>query len=44
MFNVHDCATGQIQSPVPLTLEEAQKLIKKLMAAKPDHPYMIVTV
>jgi hypothetical protein len=44
MFNVHDCATGQVQSTVPLTLEDAQKLIKKLIAAKPNHPYMIVTV
>jgi hypothetical protein len=41
---VHDCQTGREQSATPLTLEEAQKLIKKLMAQKPDHPYMIVTV
>ena len=44
MYDVHDCQTGVVQNPVPLTLEEAQELIKKLIAKKPNHPYMIATV
>jgi hypothetical protein len=43
-FNVHDCATGYPQSAVPLTLTEAQALIKQLMDKKPNHPFMIVTI
>jgi hypothetical protein len=43
-FNVHDCQTGHPQSAVPLTLEEAQAMIKTLIAKRPNHPFMIVTV
>jgi hypothetical protein len=44
VFNVHDCETGYPQSAVPLTLAEAQEMIKALQAKRPNHPFMIVTI